>query len=82
MKTLKFFRSGHKVADNVGALRSGGHRYSSVRKLTTAKLKNKRTVFIHQPPFCKTHCCVSGRCKNKIYEHSNTTANGRRFVKT
>ena len=29
-----------EVADNVGALRSGGHRYSSDRKLTTAKLKN------------------------------------------
>lgn len=51
------------MAYNGGALRSGGHRYSSARKLTTAKLKNKRTVFIHQPPFCKTLCCVSGWCK-------------------
>ena len=28
------------IACNGGALRSGGHRYSSARKLTTAKLKN------------------------------------------
>jgi hypothetical protein len=28
------------ISYNVGALRSGGYRYSSARKLTTAKLKN------------------------------------------